>query len=250
MIRQNSGEIEISDRNKRKSSMMKLHENWVTRCKYTLPKSCCVQNCIQRRIRRRLESERDIRARVDLSWQPYPRAIYGSIHAKQNFRCMILPWLPSFLYNFFFAFQQFHGGEGIRVQSKQGKTTTFLVSMALLWHPGNLLRHPRKLVWHPGLTLVWLPRNLPWQPENAFESTIKTRKPWSGYKWSREDFFESFIILVRLRLEAFMANRKTVTQPQKATTASIEAFSSLVWINLSSWDQVGSIRPILSLRGP
>ena len=39
--------------------------------------------------------------RVDFSWQPYPRAIYGSIHAIQNFRCMILPWLPSFQYTFF-----------------------------------------------------------------------------------------------------------------------------------------------------
>ena len=61
---------------------------------------------------------------VDLSWKPYPRAIYGSIHAIQNFRCMILPWLPSFLYKFFFAFQRFHGGEGIGVQCRQGKPQT------------------------------------------------------------------------------------------------------------------------------
>ena len=57
--------------------------------------------------------------RVDLSWQPYPRAIYGSIHAIQKFRCMILPWLP-----IFFPFQRFHGGKGIGVQSRQGKPQT------------------------------------------------------------------------------------------------------------------------------
>ena len=34
----------------------------------------------------------------------YPRAIYGSIHAIQNFPCMILPWLPSFLYKLFSRF--------------------------------------------------------------------------------------------------------------------------------------------------
>ena len=49
----------------------------------------------------------------------FPRAIYGSIHAIQNFRCMILPWFPSFQY-IFFAFQGFHGWVGIQVQSRQG----------------------------------------------------------------------------------------------------------------------------------
>ena len=63
-------------------------------------------------------------SRVDLSWQPYPRAIYGSIHAIQNFRCMILPWLPSFLYNFFSRFSDSMEGKVLaykvdRVNPKQ-----------------------------------------------------------------------------------------------------------------------------------
>ena len=37
---------------------------------------------------------------------------------------MILPWLPSFPYKFFFAFQRFHERVGIHVESRQDKPQT------------------------------------------------------------------------------------------------------------------------------
>ena len=80
------------------------------------------------------KKENYYKTHVDLSWQPYPIAVSGSIHTIQNFRCMIFPWLPSFLYNIFFVFRRFHVGVGIHVQSRQAKSQTeYFWSLWLLY---------------------------------------------------------------------------------------------------------------------